>query len=74
MSTNPDPADEPEQSPYCYRCGEPLNGVCRWCGRSFCRRHGTVGEMLCRPHQIGCLAAWAVLIAAGIAAWCFFHR
>jgi hypothetical protein len=60
---------------HCYLCGEVLVGVCRFCGKSFCSRHGWRSEMLCRKHALVVLLAWTVLIGGGILVWrLFFHQ
>jgi len=66
---------EGEAGPHrCYACGDAVTGVCRFCGRFFCPRHGSTGQMLCQPHNVGCLAVWVAVIGAGIAIWYFFLR
>jgi hypothetical protein len=42
----------------CYRCGQPLKGVCRFCGKFYCYLHGGPGMMLCQRH-------WLITTAAG---------
>ena len=74
MSADRSPQSRREVLPQCFRCDQPTAGVCRFCGRSFCARHGSVSQMMCRPHQFGCLALWVVVVGIGIAVWYFFVR
>ncbi|HYH65286.1 MAG TPA: hypothetical protein VD866_11380 [Urbifossiella sp.] len=43
----------------CDHCGQPLQGICRFCGAFFCHRHGGPGMLLCRRH-------WLVTTVAGV--------
>ena len=58
MSQTPLPATGPPPA-VCYRCGRPLKGVCRFCGRYFCHLHGGPGMLLCRRH-------WLITTAVGL--------
>jgi hypothetical protein len=41
----------------CYQCGQtvaekrPYGGICRWCGKAFCWRHGGITGTLCHEHN-----------------------
>ena len=60
MSSTSSPAAGPQPA-VCYRCGQPLQGVCVFCGRFFCYQHGSVWKRACRPHaRILTAAALAV--------------
>jgi len=45
----------------CYRCGQPLKGVCVICGKFFCRLHGGLGMRLCWRHSL-IIAAVALVV------------
>ena len=74
MSDAPETARAADPAAFCYACGERLAGVCRICGRSFCARHGTIRESLCRKHTWYTIAAWAAAAAAGFGVWWLFFR
>jgi hypothetical protein len=56
----------------CYRCGEPLKGVCAYCGRFFCYQHGNVFMRACQRHRgtvlMAAFAATALLLVGTILA------
>ena len=55
-STSPPAAPQPA---VCYRCGQPMKGVCRFCGKFFCYMHGGPGMLLCQRH-------WRITAAVGL--------
>jgi hypothetical protein len=59
MSTVP-PGPDPVLA-VCYRCGEPLKGVCGVCGKFYCYLHGGLGMRLCSWHSL-----IVVAVAVGI--------
>jgi hypothetical protein len=66
MNSTPPPAGGPALA-VCYRCGQPLKGVCRFCGKFFCYRHGAPGMTLCTRHWLITTAVGLVVIVVVIA-------
>lgn len=50
MSQNePGPEAPPRPEP-CYGCGAPPVYLCRFCGRFYCRKHGSAYHGVCNKH------------------------
>ncbi len=69
MSEGPTP---PDAVPGCAVCGLPAGSACRFCGRPFCPRHGSLRGLLCRRHQRVTLAVYVGAAVVGAAAWWVF--
>ena len=69
------PEDKERFDKGCYKCGQPIVGLCRQCGQFFCEQHGSREQLMCYAHlrttYIVC-GVFVAAIAAGLAIWWFF--